>query len=104
MTLIETRYEHIGLDEHGIPRIGGTSLKVIDLVEAKAANNWTPEELSEQHPELTPGEIYSALAYYWDHKAELDADMARREREVEQLRQAAPPSPFVERMRREGRL
>ncbi|HSH81365.1 MAG TPA: hypothetical protein VLA19_22780, partial [Herpetosiphonaceae bacterium] len=53
MALTETRYEHIILDERGVARIAGTQLRAIDLVEAKRANAWTPEQLHEQHPELT---------------------------------------------------
>ena len=31
-----------------------------------------------QHPNLTLGQIYSALAYYADHQEELDKDIERR--------------------------
>ena len=51
MALTATRYEHIVLDEQGVPRIAGTQLRVIDLVEAKQANRGTPAQLHEQHPE-----------------------------------------------------
>ena len=34
-------------------------------------------------------QIYSALAYYWDHKAELDTDIERRLEQVKQLKDNA---------------
>ncbi len=102
MALTETRYEHIILDDRGVPRIAGTQLRAIDLVEAKHANAWTPEQLHEQHPELTLGQIYSALAYYWDHQAELDAAIAARYQEVEQLKRATRPSRLVEQLRQDN--
>ncbi len=37
-------------------------------------------------------QIYSALAYYWDNKEELDADIQQRFERVEKLRQAAGES------------
>ncbi len=104
MALTATGYEHIVLDERGIPRIAGTQLRASDLVEAKQANAWTPEQLHEQHPELTLGQIYSALAYYWDHQGEMDAMIAARGEAIEQLKPQTRPSRVVERLRQDGRL
>jgi uncharacterized protein (DUF433 family) len=97
--LSETRYEHIILDEGQVPLIAGTRVKVIELVLDHLAYGWSPEELHFQHPHLTMGQIHSALAYYWDHKAELDRDMERRLQLVDQLQQTAPSSPLAERLK-----
>ena len=75
LTSVETKYEHIILDKKGVPIITGTNMKVIALVLEKSAYEWCPEELHFQHPYLTLGQIHSALAYYWDHQKELDADI-----------------------------
>ena len=98
----ETRYEHIVLDERGIPVLKGTTLKVTVLVVERLAYGWSPEELAFQHPSLTLGQIYSALAYYADHQEELDRDLIERERAVEQLRQAAGSSPLGRKLRAKG--
>ena len=92
-------YEHVQLDTDGVPFIAGTTLKVVELVMAQMAHGWSPEELHFQHPYLTLGQIYSALAYYWDHKQELDADIERRGRWAEQARQEAGPSPLASKLR-----
>jgi len=97
--LSETRYEHIILDEAHVPLITGTRVKVIELVLDHLAYGWSPEELHFQHPQLTMGQIHSALAYYWDHKAELDHDIERRLQFVDQLQQTLPPSSLVERLK-----
>ncbi|HYM00929.1 MAG TPA: hypothetical protein VEZ90_18370 [Blastocatellia bacterium] len=34
---------------------------------------------------MTLAEIHSALAYYYDHQEELDADIERRRREADQI-------------------
>ena len=44
--------------------IAGTTMKVVELVVEKNAYGWIPEELHFQHPYLSLGQIYSALAYY----------------------------------------
>ena len=104
MALLETRYEHIVLGEDGIPRIAGTGTKLIQLVLDKVAYGWSPEELQFQHPHLTLGQIYSALAYYSDHQAELDRQIEERLRYVNQLQAQAEPSPLVARLKGKGLL
>ncbi len=99
MSRTQTRYEHIILDEAGTPLIAGTTMKVIELVLEQAAYGWSPEELHFQHPYLSLGQIHSALAYYWDHKGELDEDAARRRGRVEQLRSSTRPSPLIDRLK-----
>jgi uncharacterized protein (DUF433 family) len=99
MSLVETRYEHIVLDGAGVPRIAGTTMKVIELVLERSAYGWSPEELHFQHPYLSLGQIHSALAYYWDHQDELDQDIARRRARVEELRRTTPPAPLIARLR-----
>jgi uncharacterized protein (DUF433 family) len=94
----------VQLDERNVPIIAGTTMKVIELVMAQIAYGWSPEELQFQHPYLTMSQIHSALAYYWDNKEELDADIKRREEYAEKLRREAGESPFVARLRAQGLL
>ncbi len=102
--LSETRYEHIILNDAHVPLIAGTTMKVIELVLDHLAYGWSSEELHFQHPHLTMGQIHSALAYYWDHKAELDQDIARRLQVVDQLQQTMAPIPLAERLKGRGRI
>ena len=99
---IETRYEHITLDETQVPMVAGTTMKVVELVLDHLAYGWSPEELHFQHPYLTMGQVYSALAYYWDHKTELDQDIERRLHFVDQVQQTTPPTPLVTRLKAKG--
>ena len=103
MTLVETRYEHVVLDDRHLPCIAGTTMKVVELVLAQIAYGWSPEELHFQFPHLSLGQIHSALAYYWDHQAELDADMARSLAVADQARPAVP-TPLHARLRALGLL
>ena len=89
--LNETRYEHILLDEAQVPMIAGTTMKVVELILDHLAYGWSPEELHFQHSYLTMGQVHSALAYYWDHRAEMDLDIERRMRLVDQVQKTTPP-------------
>ena len=100
--LSETRYEHIMLNEDQVPTIAGTTMKVIELVLDHIAYGWSPEELHFQHQYLSMAQIHSALAYYWDHKAELDQDIERRLQFVDQLRQTTQPPLLREGLKAKG--
>jgi hypothetical protein len=78
-------------------------MKVVELVMAQRAHGWSPEEIRFQHPELSLGQIYSALAYYWDHQEELDADIERRSRYAEAARREAGPSLLAIKIRSQNR-
>ncbi len=65
MPMVQTNYEHISLDEKGVPVISGTTMKVIEVVLEKMAHGWSAKQIHFQHPYLTLGQIYSALAYYF---------------------------------------
>lgn len=104
MALTATEHKYVQLDEDNVPIIAGTTMKVVELVEAHIAYGWSPEELHLNHSYLTMSQIYSALAYYWDYKAELDADLERREQYVKQAEQEAGESPFAALLRVQGLL
>jgi uncharacterized protein (DUF433 family) len=93
-------YPHLAFDAQGAPVLAGTTMKVVELVMAQRAHGWSPEELHFQFPSLSLGQIHAALAYYWDHKEELDADIARRFHYAEQARKEAGSSPLAEKLGR----
>jgi hypothetical protein len=75
---------------------------VIELVLERTAYGWSPEELHFQHPFLTLGQIYSALAYYYDNQEKIEDDIERRLRLVDQIRREGGPSPLAERLKAKG--
>ncbi|MBK9007598.1 MAG: DUF433 domain-containing protein [Anaerolineae bacterium] len=100
--LAETRYEHVVLSDSRVPLISGTTMKVVELVLAQAAYGWSAEELHIQFPQLTLGQIYSALAYYWDHRDELDGDIEKRIEKVDKVQKSTPASPLIKRLKDKG--
>jgi uncharacterized protein (DUF433 family) len=97
-------YPHVELDEQDVPIIAGTTMKVVELVMAQQAYGWSPQELHFQHPYLSMSQVYGALTYYWDHKAELDADIAERTAYVERARKEAPASLLAARLREQNKV
>ena len=95
---------HIRLDERQVAWIDGSNVKVIEVVLDRLAYGWSPEEIHFQHPDLSLAEIHAALAYYYDHQATLDVEIARQDETVRRLRQEAGDSPLVTRLRAHGLL
>lgn len=78
-------------DERGVPVVAGTGIKVAHLAALKRAYNLSPEQLQEQLPQLSLAQVYGALAFYLQHQAEIDADLAHREERVAQWEQEGRP-------------
>lgn len=87
MAMSETSisYEHLDCSEEGRLVIAGKNFKVIHLIREHVAYGWSPEELALNHPQLTLGEIYSALAYYADHRERVDEELTASERTAERM-------------------
>src|SRR5215831_13466328 len=78
--------DHIVSDpEHrrGKPRIKGTGITVQNIIE-DLANGLTPERIAEEF-DLTLGQIYAGLSYYYDHKIEIDQAIEADKHELESI-------------------
>lgn len=104
MAVAATSYEHIALDENGVPLIAGANTKVVEVVALMQAHGLSPEEICYQLPHLSMGQVHSALAYYWDHKDEIDRDVRRREEYAERMRSEMGQPPIVDKLKRQGLL
>ncbi len=97
-----TIYAHLTFDAHGEPIIEGTRAKVRMIALDHSARGWNAEEIQRNYPHLTLGQIHSALAYYHDHQAEMDADLHARRDAVERLRSQSPETPGRRKLRERG--
>lgn len=87
---------HIEVDKDGIARVAGTRMTVAHLVMDKMANGSSPEEMHEQFPHLSLAQVDAALTYYHDHKAGLDAEIARSLEDADTHRGRAARQPTRE--------
>lgn len=83
--MVTTAYRHI-VDVNGIPTIEGTRYKVEDIAIWYQAYGWSPDEIHVQHRNLKKSQICSALAYYHDHKDEMDKKIKEDDAQIEELR------------------
>lgn len=60
----------------GRPRIAGRRIRVQDIAIWHVLQGQSVASISDEY-HLTPAEVYAALAYYFDHKQEIDDAMAR---------------------------
>jgi len=86
-------YEHIELDERGVAWIPEANTKVREIVLSRQAYGYSPEEMVEHFPHLTLAGVHAALAYYYDHQAQIDAEIEESARFVERMRAEAGPQP-----------
>lgn len=93
---------HLHLDEHGVAWIDNTKIKVIEVVLDKLAHGSSPEEIHFQYPHLSLAQIHAAFVYYYNHQAELDAEIQRRWEEVNALAAQEAESPLRKRLRTLG--
>jgi len=100
----ETTTVHIHLDDRGRAWIDDTNTKVIEVVLDQIAYGWSPEEIHFQHAHLSMAQIHAALSYYYDHQAELDAEIERQVKEYDELRAQVEDSPIRKRLRAMGKL
>lgn len=78
----EPEIKHISIDEEGVAWIVDANTKVIEVVR-DCQSGMRREEIHDQYPDLSVSQIHAALAYYYDYRAALDADMDRRYRLVD---------------------
>ena len=57
-------YAHTEVPPEGVPYIAGTQTKVVEVSLDRLAYHRDADEIHRQHPHLSLGQIYSALAYY----------------------------------------
>jgi uncharacterized protein (DUF433 family) len=67
--------------------VAGTRLRVQDIVSDHERHGLSPEEIAREYPHISLAQVHAALAYYYDHRDEVraqmksDEDYARRAEE-----------------------
>ncbi|MFC2173385.1 DUF433 domain-containing protein [Acidobacteriota bacterium] len=73
----------------GKPRIAGRRITVQDIVIWHDRMGRSADELAAEY-DLTLAEIYAALAYYFDHRDQIDSSLQESRRFIEALRDRTP--------------
>ena len=74
----------------GKPRIAGHRIRVQDVVVWNESQGCSADEIIARFPQLSLSDVYAALAYYHDHRDEIQRDMAEDDSLVAGLQAAIP--------------
>jgi uncharacterized protein (DUF433 family) len=90
---------HIEVDDAGVAWIAGTPTKVVLVIEDYQNRGWSPEIIHENYPYLSLAQIHAAFAYYYDHQADLDAEIDHRRSQASEMRAHAQETPGRKKLR-----
>ena len=92
-------YAHITIAGDNVPVLTGTRIKVAEIALDHLAYRWDAPEIHRQFPQLSLGQIHSALAFYYDHQVEMDADIRHRREVAQQIRTRLGDGPITDALR-----
>src|SRR5947209_5205456 len=75
--------------------IAGHRIRVMDIVVWHEMRGYCPDEIVDMFPGITLADVHAALAYYFDHREEIEADF-RRDQELDEWARANAPSKLRE--------
>ena len=81
----------------GKPRIAGRRISVAQIVIWHEWMGQTADEIATDYS-LTLADVYAALAYYYDHRAEIDEGIRESQKHIDMIRQQTPskiPSEYT---------
>lgn len=67
-------------------RIAGHRIRVQDVAIWHEKLGMSPDEIVDAYPTITLADVYAALAYYWDHRDEIERQIADDRAFAEELR------------------
>lgn len=74
----------------GKPRIAGHRIRVQDVALWHEFQGHAPEEIVGRFPQLTLAEVHAALAYYFDHRESIRAEIEADRHYADELKAATP--------------
>lgn len=86
----------------GRPRIDGHRITVGDVAIWHERMGMSPDEIVSAYPSITLSDVHAALAYYYEHRERIDADILEGERFAEAMRAKSAPSLLSEKLRKKN--
>lgn len=85
-TILQPEQPPLRRDDSGALRVG-TSRVLAELVIRAFQDGATPEAIAQRYPSATLMDIYAVIAYYLRHREEMEAYLAEREQQAQEVRQ-----------------
>lgn len=70
--------------------VTGTRVRVMDVVIWHERLGWSADQIVSEIPNLTLGDVYASLAYYFDHREEIEEDIRLNDEIAGRLRVQQP--------------
>ena len=83
----------------GRPRIDGHRIQVEDVAIWHERMGMSPDEIVSEYPSITLADVHAALAYYYENRERIDADIESAKRYAEEMKAKADPSPLRQKLR-----
>src|SRR5207253_943023 len=74
----------------GKPRIEGSRIRVQDVMLLHDRAGLSADQIVDRYPHITHAGAYAALAYYYDHREEIDAHVEDARKLVEEMKLRYP--------------
>jgi uncharacterized protein (DUF433 family) len=84
--LIQSEAPPLRRDASGVLRIGHSRV-LVDLVIRAFQDGATPEAIAQRYSTVTLADIYAVISYYLRHREDVDAYLADREQQAQEVRQ-----------------
>ena len=89
------------IDGQGAVRVGKSRV-TLDTVVSAFKNGCAPEDIVRKYPSLDPADVYAVIAYYHWYREEIEAYLAQRQQQAEEIRRQnerhTPPPGLRERL------
>ena len=70
-------YPHITRAPNDVARLDRMPrIRVAQIAADHIGNGWSAEEIIRQYPHLTAAEVHAALGYYFDHREDVESELA----------------------------
>jgi hypothetical protein len=102
---IAITYPHIEKTEGDPARLQRLPrIRVAQLVIDYLNHGWSADEIVLHYPHLQRAEVHAAMAYYFDHQAEIDGEIEEEQRLLAKTLATTQPTAVELRLRAQGLL
>ena len=84
--VLQTEAPPLRRDASGVLRVGRSRV-LLELVMRAFQDGATPEAIAQRYPTAALADVYAVIAYYLRHREDIEAYLAERERQAQELRQ-----------------
>lgn len=95
-----TGHIEIRSNRAGLPRayVAGTRVRVQDIYVHSEVHGQTADEIVDGFPHLTLAQVHAALAYYFDHREEIQEEIREDREFAARMKAQAGPGPLEKKL------